>query len=241
MNLPKLVVDDVIPYSFRTEKGLCSTCNRPFANHEPEDLFLVGEHVRQVREYFAALDARQGENRGIAPSFSEEQAESVLTEREIVKMIQELWLQKGPDYANQFQHMLAYATREYGAKWEWGFLTIAIEQYRIHFDNTVSKFQMHLQEIARVYNIGLDTPVGKEEALKRFHEEIGTIAKNQYDDFAAQLHALESRVARNEKMRMPALQANPERKEYMEFYKEKKREAAQPRVKPMEKEIQKQT
>ncbi len=240
VNLPKLVVDEIVPYSFDAEKGLCSVCARPWKNHEPEDVFLVGQHVNRVREYFALLDARQGENRGISPSFSEDPPESVLTEREIVNLIKDLWLQKGAEQANQFQHLLAYATREYGSKWEWGYLSVAIEQYRIHFDNTVAKFQYRLQEISRLNNLNLEIEEGKEAAMRIFHEEIGWIAKNVYDDFAAQLHALESRVARNERMRISVGEgaANPEKKEMMRLYKDKKKEASQARARPMEREIQ---
>lgn len=238
-SLPKLVIDTVVPYSFRAEKGLCPVCKRDFGNHQPEDLFLVGEHIHYVREYFASLDARQGENRGISPSFSEEPPESVMNERETVNAIKDLWLQKGPDEANQFQHLLAYATREYGSKWEWGLLSIALEQYRIHFDNTVDTFQYRLQEIARLNNLDLETEVGKEAAMRIFHEEIGYVAKNAYDDFAGQLHALESRIARNERMRISVGEgsANPEKREMMGLYKDKKKEASQARARPMEREI----
>ena len=242
-NLPKLVVDMVVPYSFKAEKGMCPVCNRDFVNHEPEDLFLIGEHINNVREYFASLDSRQGENRGISPSFSEEPPESVLTEREIVNTIKDLWLQKGADQANQFQHFLAYATREYGSKWEWGYLSVAIEQYRIHFDNAVAKFQYRLQEICRLGNLNLEIQEGKEAAMRTFHEEIGWIAKNLYDDFAAQLHALESRVARNERMRLVASEASGlgEEKELRAVYKAKKQEALQERPKKLEKEIPSKT
>jgi len=237
--LPKLVVDQVIPYSFRADKGMCPVCNRDFVNHQPEDLFLTGEHVNNVREYFASLDARQGENRGISPSFSEDPPESVLTEREIVNIIKDLWLQKGADQANQFQHFLAYATREYGSKWEWGYLSVAIEQYRIRFDNTVARFHSHLQEICRLNNLSLEIEQGREAAMRIFHEEIGWIAKDRYNDFAAQLHALESRVARNERMKDMANEASGsgEEKELRAIVKAKKQEVLQGRPKQMEKEI----
>jgi len=243
VSLPKLVVDDIVPYSFNAEKGECSVCKRDFVNHQPEDLFLVGEHINRVREYFAYLDSRQGENRGISPSFSEEPPESVMTEREIVNMIKELWLQKGAEQANQFQHFLAYATREYGSKWEWLFLSVAIEQYRIHFDNAVAKFQYRLQEIARLNALNLEIEAGKEAAMRIFHEEIGWIAKNLYDDFAAQLHALESRVARNERMKDMANEASGsgEEKELRAIVKAKKLEVTQGRPKQMEKEIPNKT
>lgn len=242
-NLSKLVVDMVVPYSFRAEKGLCPVCKRDFVNHQPEDLFLIGEHTHYVREYFALLDRRQGENRGISPSFSEEPPESVMTEREIVNAIKEIWLQKGPDQANQFQHLLGYATREYGSKWEWGYLSVAIEQYRIHFDNTVDTFQYRLQEIVRLNNLNLETETGKEAAMRIFHEEIGWIAQNAYAEFAAQLHALESRVARNERMRAVASEAGGslEERELLAVVKAKKEEVKQGRPKQMEKEISNKT
>lgn len=239
VNLPKLVVDDIVPYSFKAEKGLCPVCKRDFVNHQPEDLFLVGEHINYVREYFALLDARQGENRGISPSFSEEPPESVLTEREIVDRITKMWLEKGPLEANQYQHLLGYWSREGAAKWEWGYLCVAIEQYRIYFDNTVETFQYRLQEISRLRNLNLELEEGKEAAMRIFHEEIGSIAKNAYDDFAAQLHALESRVARNERMKGMANAASEsgEEKELRAVFKAKKREVTEGRPKQMEKEI----
>lgn len=238
-SLPKLVVDDIVPYSFKAEKGLCPVCREDFANHQPEDLFLVGEHVNKVREYFAYLDSRQGENRGISPSFSEDPSESLMTEREIVNMIKDLWLQKGPEQANQFHHYLTYGTRIEASKFEWIYLSVAIEQYRIAFDNTVAIFQYRLQEVSRLNNLDLETSASKDAAMDIFHEEIGSIAKDEYADFAAQLHALESRVARNEHMRVMATESagSSDERGLLAVAKAKEKEAVQGRQRPIEKEI----
>lgn len=236
----KFTLDEVVPpqYSLKQDKSQCPFCDKPCNQHQPEDIFLNSGHVGEVRDWLTKLDTRQGRNFQIVSAIAMETPSSVLTEREILDSLRDLWINKGADYANQYQFLLNYWATLGANKWNWDNLAKPIDQARIHYDALVEWFEYQLHEIARLNNLNLELKADAELAATKFHERFVWIADQRYKELRKLLQELEGRVIRATQQR-EALAVGTEFSEDNELkrrYNTSRRESEQ-KSKPMEKTV----
>lgn len=234
----KLTIDAVVPYSFRAEKGDCTICSPPrsYAEHVPEDIFINGAHINNIRTWFSMVDARHGRGFENVSALAMDTPNGVLTERDIVGTLKELWLERGAEYANQYEFSINYWSIIAGNKWKWFNLGNSLDQARIHYDQLVEWFDYRLYTIANLSGLKLDVPKDREQAEALFHTRFARVAEDRYKSLRERLHMLEGRIARAEQ-ELQSLRSGTEFSEetvLKKIFKKESEEAQQPR-KPMEK------